>query len=410
MMKLRSNVGVLLLYLLAAVLVVYSVSLVFLSNFNMGNLMVWLLTGCVTGYAVFRRPVNAWFSAGIGRVAFWVLAVLGCGILARRDKSRAAWGALCLLCAVATLVRPYEAVLWLYPLALAWHDRRRIAVCVAGGAVSLGGTLVLMSKFYAPYFFTNVDMTPVQELLHAHPIEALKDVVHKLMGALQTVGRTILTDFTQRSGGYYLLFFLLLCIVLACLAWDARRQRPVFWKGCAAATSGIVFLALMLMYRPGEGSRHTLILDLLLLASLLLENHRPAAATAAVSVLLALTGVLSLAKGYGLPRYSEVWDNEVQQVQAALEKSQAAVDSEDPWDHTAAYAFLDEVHCGLLYGVPDGMGIQFDENSYLEDAANPVYARYVFTSAGSNTAARLTADGWSVLYESEKCVLYERAR
>ena len=94
----------------------------------------------------------------------------------------------------------------------------------------------------------------------------------------------------------------------------------------------------MLMYRPGEGSRHTLILDLLLLASLLLENRRPAAATAAVSVLLALTGVLSLAKGYGLPRYSEVWDNEVQQVQAALEKSQAAVDSEDPWDHTAAYA------------------------------------------------------------------------
>ena len=339
-----------------------------------------------------------------------VLAVLGCGILARRDKSRAAWVALCLLCAVATLVRPYEAVLWLYPLALAWHDRRRIAVCVAGGAVSLGGTLVLMSKFYAPYFFTNVDMTPVQELLHGHPIEALKDVVHKLMGALQTVGQTILTDFAQRSGGYYLLFFLLLCIVLACLAWDARRQRPVFWKGCAAATSGIVFLALMLMYRPGEGSRHTLILDLLLLASLLLENRRTAAATAAVSVLLALTGVLSLAKGYGLPRYSEVWDNEVQQVQAALEKSQAAVDSEDPWDHTAAYAFLDEVHCGLLYGVPDGMGIQFDENSYLEDAANPVYARYVFTSAGSNTAARLTADGWSVLYESEKCVLYEHTR
>lgn len=82
MMKLRSNVGVLLLYLLAAVLVVYSLSLVFLSNFNMGNLMVWLLTGCVTGYAVFRRPVNAWFSAGIGRVVFGVLAVLVCLYLA----------------------------------------------------------------------------------------------------------------------------------------------------------------------------------------------------------------------------------------------------------------------------------------------------------------------------------------
>lgn len=44
--------------------------------------MVWLLTGCVTGYAVFRRPVNAWFSAGIGRVVFGVLAVLVCLYLA----------------------------------------------------------------------------------------------------------------------------------------------------------------------------------------------------------------------------------------------------------------------------------------------------------------------------------------
>ena len=76
MMKLPAKVGVLVLDLLAAVLVLYSVSLIFLSNFNMGNLMVWLLTVCVAGYAVFRRPLSLWFSAGAGRVVFWVLAVL----------------------------------------------------------------------------------------------------------------------------------------------------------------------------------------------------------------------------------------------------------------------------------------------------------------------------------------------
>ena len=75
-MKLPAKVGVLVLDLLAAVLVLYSVSLIFLSNFNMGNLMVWLLTACVAGYAVFRRPLSLWFSAGAGRIVFWVLAVL----------------------------------------------------------------------------------------------------------------------------------------------------------------------------------------------------------------------------------------------------------------------------------------------------------------------------------------------
>ena len=60
MMKLPAKVGVLVLDLLAAVLVLYSVSLIFLSNFNMGNLMVWLLTACVAvpyvySYLIFKK-------------------------------------------------------------------------------------------------------------------------------------------------------------------------------------------------------------------------------------------------------------------------------------------------------------------------------------------------------------------
>ena len=81
-MRSKSNVGLFLLYLLAAALVVYSVSLVILSNFNMGNLMVWLLTACVVGYTVFRRPLHAWFSRGTGRIVFWVLAALAAIYLA----------------------------------------------------------------------------------------------------------------------------------------------------------------------------------------------------------------------------------------------------------------------------------------------------------------------------------------
>ncbi len=74
-MKLQSKMALILLYLLAAVLVLYSIGLVFTSNFNMGNLLVWLLTAAVVGYAVFRRPLNAWFATGAGRVVLVVLAL-----------------------------------------------------------------------------------------------------------------------------------------------------------------------------------------------------------------------------------------------------------------------------------------------------------------------------------------------
>ena len=161
------------------------------------------------------------------------------------------------------------------------------------------------------------------------------------------------------------------------------------------------------MYRPVEGSRHTLVLDVLLLAALLVEDARPAAGTAAAALVLAALGVLNLADGFTMPRYSAEWDAAVQQIEAALTKSRSAVTSADPWDSTVAYAFGDPVHCGLLYGVPDGMGIQFDEAAYLTDPAHEVYSRYVLTAADTPTAARLQADGWTVLYESDRGVLYE---
>ena len=298
--------------------------------------------------AAMNAPIRYVFSAMQEPLHYaLVLAVLGCGILARRDRNRAAWGVLCALCAVATLVRPYEAVLWLYPLALAWRDRRRAAVCVAGGAVSLGGTLVLMSKFYAPYFFTNVDMGALQEAAHGRLLEAAKDMARKLIGAMQTVFAAMASDFANRTGGYYLLLFALLAVVIVCLAVDARRGRPIFWKGCAVVTAVIVFLALMLMYRPGEGSRHTLVLDVLLLASLLAEDACPAGGTALAAAALALLGVVNLADGYTMPHYSAEWDAEVQRVETVLTHYRA--DSDAPWDNTVAYAFGDPVHLSLIH-------------------------------------------------------------
>ena len=103
-----------------------------------------------------------------------------------------------------------------------------------------------------------------------------------------------------------------------------------------------------------------------------------------------------------MPRYSAEWAAAVQQIEAALTESWSAVTSADPWDSTVAYAFGDPVHCGLLYGVPDGMGIQFDEAAYLTDPAHEIYSRYVLTAADTHTDARLRAEGRTVQYERER--------
>lgn len=78
MMKSANKMGVVLLYILAAALVLYSVGLVLTSNFNMGNLVVWLLTAMVVVYAVWHKPLHVWFhTPGPGRFVWWLLVVVG---------------------------------------------------------------------------------------------------------------------------------------------------------------------------------------------------------------------------------------------------------------------------------------------------------------------------------------------
>ncbi len=369
------------------------------------------------GVAAMNAPVRYVFSAMQEPLHYaLVLAVLGMGAAIRRGcrHSSAVWAALLVLCAAATLVRPYNAVLWLFPLVLAWPRRRLVGGTVAGAAGSAAGTLVLMKKFYAPYLFTNVDMNAVEELLHGHLWAAMRSVYYKLLSAWQQLALEI--GEGTRVGSCYLVLFSLLLVTLACIIWNAVHKQPVFWKVCALAVTLVVFFALMLMYRPGEASRHTIVYDILLLAALLAEQPPLTAAAAPVLLaVLSVTGIrMTTARGqkdaatFAMPAYSETLALELADLQAALAESQARVTGNDPWDRVCAYALGGGSHFGMLYAVPDGMGLQFDEDSYLMDPANEIYSRYVMTNTDSDVARYLEKSGWELLYESASAAVYER--
>src|SRR5699024_1198422 len=178
----------------------------------------------------------------------------------------------------------------------------------------------------------------------------------------------------------------------------------------ALAAAVVIFFALMVMYRTTEASRHTLVLVVLLLAALLLDSPVPAVGTAAGAAALTHAGYLGLAAngGYDVRVRHEVVAGESAALQAVLAASQAEVPDEDPWEHTVAYSFGDGAHVGMLYAVPDGMGLQFDEAAYLEDEEHAIQSRYMMTSSGSAVEQRLLEEGWTLLYQGQYCTVYER--
>ena len=64
-------------------------------------------------------------------------------------------------------------------------------------------------------------------------------------------------------------------------------------------------------------------------------------------------------------------------------------------------------HFGMLYAVPDGMGLQFDEDTYLLNPANEIHSRYVMANTDSDVAQYLEENGWALLYEGTSAAVYE---
>ena len=108
-----------------------------------------------------------------------------------------------------------------------------------------------------------------------------------------------------------------------------------------------------------------------------------------------------------LPEKNAEMAAQMQTVEAALTASVQDAGA-DPWDHTLAYAYDDGVFHGYLYAVPDGMGIEFDKNSYLWDEENPIYSRYVMCGHDTRVEERLLAENWQELVSTEDLVIYKR--
>ena len=151
-----------------------------------------------------------------------------------------------------------------------------------------------------------------------------------------------------------------------------------------------LFVPLVLLFMYNIDPRHMMLLAILLLGAVVVEDAAPAAVWLPVLVVLLLP--MNFQRG-SLPEKNAEMAAQMQTVEAALTASVQDAGA-DPWDHTLAYAYDDGVFHGYLYAVPDGMGIEFDKNSYLWDEENLISSRYVMCGHDTRVAARLLAENW----------------
>ena len=407
--------------------------------------------------------------SGASEAMHYMLALLIVGTAAALHRSgKTGWLIACAAaCAVETIFRPYALLFWVFPLTAVWQNKRRRAACLgtaAGGfAVSLfamaklaapyfsdggmdfdgirlllqlhpvaavryecaraavllhaaclgtaaGGfavSLFAMAKLAAPYFSDGgMDFDGIRLLLQLHPVAAVRYECARAAVLLHAAWRDdilpTLHGETTYIGGGCVTFLAVVLVAAVCLVWDKHKGRPLVLKGCALLCSAVIALVLLFMYNIDP--RHMMLLAILLLGAVVVEDAAPAAVWLPVLVVLLLP--MNFQRG-SLPEKNAEMAAQMQTVEAALTASVQDAGA-DPWDHTLAYAYDDGVFHGYLYAVPDGMGIEFDKNSYLWDAENPIYSRYVMCGHDTRVAARLLAENWQQVVSTEDLVIYKR--
>ena len=224
----------------------------------------------------------------------------------------------------------------------------------------------------------------------------------EFLAASKTVFGLALLLYFLVYDNYYLLFE---------LQPDAAMWGCFFWglvyyfrfigaeaegKGSDIRKAYLLFMASFLFLQ-----KILMLLAILLIAAFVAEDAAPAAVY--MPVLLVLLFPMNFSRG-SLPEINTEMAAQMEIVEQVLREDAADAGS-DPWNSTLAYAYDDTVFHGYLYAVPDGMGIEFDKNSYLWDAENP----YVMCGHGTRVEERLLAESWQELVSTEDLVIYKRS-
>lgn len=410
-----------LLYAIPGVLVGAGVNTMFWCNiffavagwalFAMGTGLSWKKQLLFAGMVVCAWfPLQQVFTGAAEPLQFFlILAIVGASAALQRKFY---WGwvvVLFLACALTTVTRAYTVLFWIFPVVLLWKQHRRLAIgSVAGAVVSTGAYLAVSKLFSAAFFSSNtIDFAAFSLLMEGKIFQAVAYAMTHLADQCRELWRDALApvlqgDFQELGLAAWLVLFLLV-VTAAVLVWDVRHKRPVVFKACAVAVVGIGLLGLLEMYAMYAMSRHFIMLSVVLLAVLVYEDRF--AGWLCLPLLVVLPYHLT---NNGLPVYNAEMDSQMQIVAQALSAREEAQQNEDPWAHTLAYAFRDDVFHGYLYAVPAGMGIQFDQNTYLANAENPIHSQYVMVGHGSEAETRLVTDGWQELVSTEDLVVYEK--
>lgn len=326
-----------------------------------------------------------------------------------------------------TLMRPYLLLFLIYPMVM-WIRRSKKWGIPGSLLLFLGilGTYFAINHYLAAEYFTPLFKTDwVEPFLQGHIFSGIRGIFSRLYHN----GKTFVTLTIEglRSGltegaffaGYLAIMFLLAWQALA--EWREKNRRKALDYIYLAFCFFAMLIALLLMYKMKEGSKHLLTfvaVGIFVLSGMKTKFYKKVMFFSALCVYLysvKATSEIDYQICFGTPEriakveaWEEIFDRELV----------LNMDNVPNYDNVIIWVFADSVEDAgqtrsvltdwqILYGLPEGFGVSCCYDTYVLENFDTLKSKYITIPVGGSVQQLCEEKGLRLLGQDSSVCVYE---
>lgn len=321
------------------------------------------------------------------------------------------------LCAVFTLMRPYYLVFFLFPgyFLIRNGKKKGLFLTTAALVLSVGVYFWINSNLCAPY---------VYPIIYTDWLDAFREQgfggglgycfakYGKGWGSIFSMAGASLVSRSDVMGKLWLLYLAEMAGFLLFLGLDLRKRdrKQAFLDGAFLGLFFVIASTIIMLYEVDTGSRHIMTLCLAGLLVLLTGRKGAGKVLAVAAAVVFAAGNLWIASTGFWATPAAFRSSEAEELTARRAEELAAQIELEPgvsWGNTLAWHSLADYR--ILYSLPAGMGIQYDESFVFTERMDSVKARYLLLLPDSEAEEAVKDSGAVLLWEDGDYRLYENA-
>jgi len=385
----------------------------------------WKQTGLLTLLFCTFTPFVNFMLRGMPEALCFAMVIIYYALFCRQQEKEdiPSLVLLFVLSIVMTLMRPYLVLFMIYPIMQL--VRRTKWIGLVGSAILLSGTLAgyfaikhyLGAEYFTPLFQTEW-LAPFAE---GEIFQGIKGVFSKLFTNGVRFGGYVKEGFISglAEGAYFAGFMvmLVLFVVQAVVSYRKKETKRlaeyVYMAFCFAG----MLVALLLMYKMKEGSKHLLTfmaMGVFVVAMMETKLYKKVVFLAVICVYLysvKATSEMDYALPFAYPErvaQMEYWEE-------ALNERLTLLETKEPsYENTVIWVFSDEVDYvpaltdwQVLYGLPEGFGVNCCYSDYALDNFDDLLSKYLTVPTGSRLQEMCVDAGYTVIGMDERVSMYE---